>query len=180
MPKAGIKSRKRCPVRQVLFVLACFAGIASADALAQASVYRCLGNPVMYTSDQRLAQAKNCTPAGGGESPTRTAPARRSAADVATSSQINSVGSSVTRVASTDSPARSASPEQKARDSDRLTILTAELRDEKAKFEALKQKLTKTSTTGFASDDIATDLNKALARSQSDITALEREISRAH
>jgi hypothetical protein len=171
---------KQSPNQSFLFSVVLFSCLASADALAQASVYRCLGNPVMYTSDQRLAQAKNCTPAGGGESSARNAPVRKRSDDVDAASPDRAVRSSTTRVASIDSPARSASPEQKTRDSDRLTILTAELRDEKAKFEALKQKLTKTSTTGSANDDIATDLNKALSRSQSDITALEREISRAH
>jgi hypothetical protein len=164
----------------MLLPVALFLCLASADALAQASVYRCLGNPVMYTSDQRLAQAKNCVLAGGGESLTRTAPVRRRSANVDTSSQANAASGSVTKVASVGSTARSASPEQKARDSDRLTILTTELREEKAKFEALKQKLTKASSSGSATDDAGTDLDKAIIRSQSDITALEREISRTH
>jgi hypothetical protein len=165
----NLKRRLIVPVASLL----CAAGN---TALAQTSIYRCPGNPVMYTSDQRLAQSKNCTLAGAGDAVSRT---RRRSMDVVATAQGSASNGSVTKVASLDSTARTASPEQKARDSDRLTILTTELREEKTKFEALKQKLASTSASGSASDGVGADLTKALARSQSDINALEREISRA-
>lgn len=180
MQSGSMKWFTRSPRQQTFFVLAFLASMAGPDAAAQASVYRCLGNPVMYTSDQRLAQAKNCALAGGGESPNRPAPVRGRSADADAPRQSHAASGSVTKVASVDSANRSASPEQKARDSDRLVILTTELREEKAKLEALQQKLARAGNSGSASDDVGSDLSKAIARSRSDITALEREISRTH
>jgi hypothetical protein len=171
----------RQKLKQLLALLAVpFLCLASFGALAQASIYRCIGNPVMYTSDQRLAIAKNCALVGGGEPTVRVEAVRRKSADGETPPQSGQVNSSVAKVSSVERATRFASPEQKARDSDRLTILMTELRDEKVKYETLKQKLTAAGSSGTGNEASVTELNKAIVRSQSDMAALEREIARAH
>jgi Flp pilus assembly protein TadD len=162
---------------QCMFLLLLWA-TANPEVHAQAAVYRCPGTPEIFTSDQRFAQTKGCASINGErEVVTRASPTRKrsSSSESETSSFPSGV---VAKIATADGAPRYVSAEQKARESDRLTILLAELRDEKQKLEALKQKQIKAGGAAGPNEDSGSDLSKAVARSQSDVNALEREIAR--
>ena len=156
----------------LMFLMCCF----SHSAQAQAAVYRCGGSPVMYTSDQRWAQEQGCSLLGSSsERSKQSKPAQKrqlSSEPDASSMQSQKIAKTATRNTTTIY----GSTEQKARDSDQLSILNNELRDEKSRLEALNQKLAKDNSS--ASGDAASELKKSINRSQSDIVALEREIAR--
>ena len=156
----------------LMFLMCCF----SHSAQAQAAVYRCGGSPVMYTSDQRWAQEQGCSLLGSSsERSKQSKPAQKrqlSSEPDASSMQSQKIAKTATRNTTTIY----GSTEQKARDSDQLSILNNELRDEKARLEALNQKLAKDNSS--VSGDAASELKKSINRSQSDIVALEREIAR--
>jgi hypothetical protein len=143
---------------------------------AQANVYRCGGSPVMYTSDQRWAKEQGCSLLGSAnERNKQSAPVQKRSSNSATDA-ANTTSQKTAPVTVKNSSTIYGSTEQKARDSDQLSILNNELRDEKARLEVLNQKLSKDASASTAGAD--SELKKSISRSQSDIVALEREIAR--
>lgn len=144
------------------------------DAFAQARIYRC-GNE--YTNDAQVAKSKGCSPMEGGnitiiEGTRVSTPRNAPAAPAATRS-----GSGTERV---DAAA------QRARDSDARAILVAELRKaeerlaqarkEYANGEPEKQGIESRNYQRYL--DRVAELKAAVARAESDVAGLQRELGR--
>lgn len=143
------------------------------DAHAQARIYRC-GNE--YTNDAQVAKSKGCSPMEGGNitiiEGTRPTPPRNAPAAATTRS-----GSANERV---DSAA------QRARDSDARAILEAELRKAQERLEQARKEYAngEPEKQGIESRnyqrylDRVAELKAAVARAESDVAGLQRELGR--
>lgn len=143
------------------------------EAHAQARIYRC-GNE--YTNDAQVAKSKGCSPMEGGNitiiEGTRPTPPRATPAAVPPRS-----GSANERV---DSAA------QRARDSDARAILEAELRKAQERLEQARKEYAngEPEKQGIESRnyqrylDRVADLKAAVARAESDVAGLQRELGR--
>lgn len=143
------------------------------QAHAQGRIYRC-GNE--YTNDAQVAKSKGCTVMEGGNitivEGTKPTPARSTNNNTATRS-----GSATERVDSTA---------QRARDSDARAILEAELRKaeerlaqarkEYANGEPEKQGIESRNYQRYL--DRVAELKAAVARAESDVAGLQRELGR--
>jgi hypothetical protein len=153
--------------------------LSAVNSHAQARIYRC-GNS--YTNDAAEAKSKNCKLVEGGYitvvEGTRVQGAAGTAANNSTRVASSSPSSAGTRVDSAD---------QKARDADSRQILEAELK----KAEARQAELVKEYNNGEPDKqgaearnyqkylDRVADLKASIARNQSDIAGLRRELERA-
>ncbi|MCW5672830.1 MAG: hypothetical protein KIT86_24495 [Hydrogenophaga sp.] len=143
------------------------------EAHAQARIYRC-GNE--YTNDAQVAKSKGCSPMEGGNitiiEGTRPTPPRATPAAAAPRS-----GNANERV---DSAA------QRARDSDARAILEAELRKAQERLEQARKEYAngEPEKQGIESRnyqrylDRVADLKAAVARAESDVAGLQRELNR--
>ena len=152
---------------------------ASHGAWAQ-QIYRCAGvggSAPEYINNSKDAQARNCKLVSGGNvtvvqgTPVSKAPARAAASPAATA----------------PSNARAdSSPDQRARDSDSRIILESELRKSEARLAELQKEYNNGEPEKQGIEgrnyqrylDRISDLKDSIARSQSDISSLKREISR--
>lgn len=153
---------------------------ASHGAWAQ-QIYRCAGvggGAPEYINNVKDAQARNCKPVSGGNvTVVQGTPVPKAAA--AAAARV------ATSPAST-SPRPDSSPDQRARDSDSRIILESELRKSEAKLAELQKEYNhgepeKQGIEGRNYQrylDRVNDLKESIARSQSDIAGLKREISR--
>ncbi len=141
-------------------------------------IYRCPGNPAVYTSDLRLVRANRCTRLGAppaAASLPQAAPARAGSAFrpvVAAPSARSSPGTAtITRA------------QQQQRDTDRVQILQAELARERERLAKLTQQLQALQSAPPDADSAKPPetlaLSEAIHRSETDLQALERELSRA-
>jgi hypothetical protein len=149
---------------------------AGAGALAQ-QIYRCAsvgGSAPEYINNVKDAQARDCKLVSGGN---------------VTVVQGTSVPKAPARVApspASSSPRPDGSPEQRARDSDSRIILESELRKSEAKLAELQKEYNNGEPEKQGIEgrnyqrylDRVNDLKESIARSQSDISGLKREISR--
>ncbi len=143
------------------------------QAHAQARIYRC-GNE--YTNDAQVAKSKGCSPMEGGNitiiEGTRPTPPRTTPAAAALRN-----GSANERV---DSAA------QRARDSDARAILEAELRKAQERLEHARKEYAngEPEKQGIESRnyqrylDRVAELKAAVARAESDVAGLQRELNR--
>ncbi len=144
------------------------------DAAAQERVYRCANNE--YTNNEADAKVKGCKIIEGASvtivSAPRAAPqpvARAGNAPTASASRVND------------------SAEQRARDSDARLILEGELRKSEEKLTDLKREYNSGEPEKRGEEfrnnqryiDRVADLKAAIGRSESDITSLKRELTRA-
>jgi len=151
--------------------------LASGGNSAWAQVYRCVaagGGSPEYINNVKDAQSRNCKLVSGGNvtvvqgTPVSKAPVRVAAA------------------AASGSPRTDGSPDQRARDSDMRTILEAELKKAEAKLaeqqkeynngEPEKQGIEGRNYQRYL--DRVAELKDSIARNQSDIAGIKREISR--
>ena len=151
--------------------------LASGGNSAWAQVYRCVaagGGSPEYINNVKDAQSRNCKLVSGGNvtvvqgSPVSKAPVRMVAA------------------AASGSPRTDGSPDQRARDSDMRSILEAELKKAEAKLaeqqkeynngEPEKQGIEGRNYQRYL--DRVAELKDSIARNQSDIAGIKREISR--
>jgi hypothetical protein len=150
----------------------------SAAAAAPVEIYRCPGNPTVYTSDLRLVRANRCTRLGAppvAASPAQAAPAPAGFAIrpmvAAPLPRISPGAATVTRA------------EQQRRDTDRVQILQAELTRERERLAKLTQQLQASQSAPADADSAKPPetlaLSEAIQRSEIDLQALERELSRA-
>lgn len=140
-------------------------------------IFRCAGAggaAPEYTNDVKDAQARNCKAVSGGNvtvvqgTPVPKAPARVSASPAAGNLRADS------------------SPDQRARDSDSRIILESELRKSEARLAELQKEYNNGEPEKQGIEgrnyqrylDRVSDLKDSIARSQSDIAGLRREISR--
>ena len=161
------------------FLIPLLAVVLSANSFAQARIYRC-GNT--YTNDAAEARSKNCKLVEGGYITVVEGTRVQGAA-------ANGGSAAATKVA-TASPSsagtRIDSAEQKARDSDARQILESELR----KAESRQAELLKEYNNGEPDKqggearnyqkylDRVAELKASIARNQSDIAGLKRELDR--
>ena len=151
--------------------------LALACGTASAQIYRCAavdGKGTEYINNSKDAQQRGCKTMQGGN---------------VTVVQGTPVQKNVVRAASTSSPSGSridGSPDQKVRDSDSRSILQSELKKAESKLaeqqkefnngEPEKQGIEGRNYQRYL--DRVADLKEGIARNQSDIAGLKREISR--
>lgn len=150
-------------------VLACLAF--SSSWASEAVVYKCPGTPVTYTDSitPKEAKDKGCSTLEG-------APV--------------TIISGPTKSGGSTAPASNASSkvdpgDQKARDADRKQILATELKKEEAALAALKAEYNEGEAERRGDEknyqryqDRVTELKAAIARKESDISALKREMAK--
>lgn len=151
---------------------------ATGAALAQttgAVVYRCPGNPVLYTDAMSAKEAKDkgCTPLEG--------------KPITIIQGYKPRAASGTPVPSSSGPAASKidPADQRARDSDARRILEAELSRENERLAAMKAEYNNGEPERRGDEknyqkymDRVADLKTAIARKESDIVALKRELAK--
>jgi hypothetical protein len=152
--------------------------LASAGSTVWAQVYRCVDARVgvtEYINNAKEAQLRNCKPLEGGNvTVVQPTPVPRAA--VVRTAPASAVGR----------PRNDGNPEQRARDSDARLILDAELKKSEARLaEQLKEYNNgapeKQGIEGRNYQrylDRVAELKEGIARTQSDIAGLKREISR--
>ena len=164
-------------MKHTLLISSCSLLLALASGTASADVYRCVGadgKSTEYINNVKDAQTRGCkTMQGGNVTVVQSTPVQKSPVRVAASGQSSG--------GRTDG-----SPDQKARDSDSRSILESELKKAEAKLaeqqkeynngEPEKQGIEGRNYQRYL-DRIA-ELKDGIARNQSDIAGLKREISR--
>ena len=155
-----------------LAMLACFYTVsATAQTAASAVVYRCPGNPVLYTDavSPKEAKDKGCKVLEGAPITVIQGPKPRVAASAV-------AGPTGTRV----DPA-----EQRARDSDSRLILDAELKREEDRLAVMKTEFNNGQPERRGDEknyqkyqDRVADMKSAITRKESDIAAIKRELTK--
>ena len=142
-----------------------------ARAAEEKTVYRCPGNPVLYTDaiSPKEAKDKNCKPLEGAAVTVVQGYRPRDATPPA-------AGGTTTRIDPN---------EQRARDSDARRILEDELRREQDKLSGLKQEYKDGQPDRRGDEknyqkylDRVADLKASITRSESDVAALQRELAK--
>ena len=161
-----------------LVMLACFGTAAVvAQTPAPAVVYRCPGNPVLYTDaiSAKEAKDKNCKVLDGAPITVIQGPKPRVAAS-GSPSPSPAAGPSGTRVDPVD---------QRARDSDSRLILDAELKREEERLAVMKTEFSNGQPERRGDEknyqkflDRVADMKSAIARKESDIAAIKRELTK--
>ena len=163
----------------VVVALAQWAGAAPALAQAGTVVYRCPGNPVLYTDtiSAKEAATKGCKALEGAPITVIQMPKPR-AAEGRPAAAAPSAGSS-------PSGSRIDPAEQRARDSDARRILEAELKREEERLAAMKLEYNNGEPERQGNErnfqkyqERVADLKSAIARKESDISALKREVAK--
>ncbi len=164
---------------RVLLLLPAVLSVLAAPALAQSTVYRCPGPPVLYTDaiSAKEAQEKGCRTIEGTPITILQAPARvRSAAS-------GPAPAAATRPA--DGSARVDPSQQRSRDSERRRVLETELRESEQRLAALQQEYAGGNPERRGDErnyqrylDRVAELKASIARQENDIQALKREISK--
>lgn len=148
------------------------------QAQGDAPVFRCPGNPVLYTDaiSAKEARDKGCRTLEGAPITVIAGPKRASGAAASGAPSASAPRPVETRV----DPS-----EQRARDSDARRILEAELRREETRLTELQTEYNKGEPERLGSErnyqkylDRVTDLKSGITRKESDIAALKRELSK--
>jgi hypothetical protein len=154
--------------------LACGAA-AQAQTAASAVVYRCPGNPVLYTDaiSAKEAKDKGCKVLEGAPVTVIQGNKPRGSASPASG---QSAGPAIARVDPAD---------QRARDNDARRILEAELKREEDRLAAMKQEYNNGEPERLGSErnfqkyqERVADMKAAIGRKESDVAALKREIAK--
>ena len=164
-------------MKHTLLISSCSLLLALSCGSASADVYRCVGadgKSTEYINNVKDAQTRGCkTMQGGNVTVVQSTPVQKSPVRVSASGQSSG--------GRTDG-----SPDQKARDSDSRSILESELKKAEAKLaeqqkeynngEPEKQGIEGRNYQRYL--DRVAELKDGIARNQSDIAGLKREISR--
>jgi hypothetical protein len=162
-----------------LLAVALLPGVVPAQQPAGGTVYRCPGNPVLYTDQISAKDAidRGCRTIEGAPITVMQAPTPRAPAQASAPAQ----------------PPRAAAPEgsridpaaQRARDGERRAILEAELRREEEKLAELKAEYNNGEPERLGSErnyakylERVEQLKASIARRESDIASLKREIGK--
>ena len=148
-----------------------FAVLAAVSASAQTTIWRC-GNT--YTNDKAEAQAKGCKAVEGGN------------VTVVQGTKVNAPAKPVNVVTAPQASQRVGDGEQKARDAEARGILEAELKKAEARRADLLKEYNNGAPERNALDlrnpqrytERTAELKASLARSESDIAGIKREIAR--
>ncbi len=167
----------RRPTHAVLLLAVVFlcAGAAQATTV---EIYRCAGNPAVYTSDLRLVRAGRCTRLGASPA----APRGAAVVPASASSAVRPV-TATTPPRAVPAGATIARDVQQQRDSDRVHILQAEQARERDRLAQLTQQLQQLQAAppevASAKRADTAALAQAIQRSESDLQALDKELARA-
>lgn len=153
-------------MKQLWMLVALAAGVAALPGQAQAEIYRC-GNE--YTNTKPDARAKGCKLVEGGNV-----------------TVVQGASSAKTTPSAGNNTSKVDSSQQKARDSDRRLILQDELKKALARQEELKKEYNNGEPEKQGGEarnyqkylDRVAELKASLARNESDIAGLRREIDR--
>jgi len=145
----------------------------AATAQAQGAVYRCGNEYTNGVKDAKEAQARGCKLVEGGN------------ITIIQSPRTNSAGANQGAVRA-PSASPSDNPEQRARDSDARMILESELRKAEARQVELQKEYNNGEPEKMGSEarnyqkylDRVAELKAAIARNESDIAGLKRELAR--
>ena len=155
------------------FVALLCAATASVQAQPATSVYRCPGNPVLYTDSisSKEAKEKGCRLLEGAPITVIQGPKPRVATPVPATS-----GPTASRIDPAD---------QRARDNDARRILDAELKREEERLAAMKLDYNNGEPERQGNEknfqkytERVADMKSAIARKESDIAAIKRELSK--
>jgi len=162
---------KQLKARTLVLAWACSCAAVAAPTLAQGTVYRCPGNPVLYTDQLTAKEAndKGCrTIEGAPITVMQTVKPRPAAA-----SAVRGEGSKVSAA------------DQRARDSDARRILETELRREEEKLAALKKDYNNGEPDRQGDErnyqkylDRVAEMKASIQRKESDIASIKREIDK--
>jgi len=163
------------PIVAGALMLACQALLQHAQAQGDAPVYKCPGNPVLYTDaiSAKEAKTKGCSTLDG--NPITVIPAPKRAGGTS--------GSSGTAPRPADS--RIDPQEQRARDSDARRILEAELQREQQRLADMQAEYNNGEPDRQGGErnyqkylDRVSELKAGIARKENDIAALKRELTK--
>lgn len=159
--------------------------LACSLALAQGEgkqVYRCPGKPVLYTDSlsSKEARDKGCTALDGAPITIVSPPSQKATTGSHGSRPSAPPGGTARHAESRIDPS-----EQKARDSDARKILESELRKEEESLEQLKKEFNNGEPERQGNErnyqkylDRVAEMKASLARKESDIAALKRELAK--
>jgi hypothetical protein len=176
MPKALMKSARRAPL-----LLASAMALLSGGVVAQDRIFRCSGNE--YTNNAATAAERGCKLVEGGNLTVVSAPRVRPGG--AGGNDVR-VASATPAAAVAPAPSRIDTAEQRSRDSDARAILESELK----KVEAKQAELLKEFNNGEPEKrgdemrnnqkylDRIAEMKAQIARNDSDIAGIKREIGR--
>jgi hypothetical protein len=169
------------PARHARILLACGVCLCAISAMAQDRIYRCSGNE--YTNNAATAAEKGCKLVDGGNLTVVAAPRVNRPNPAGTDVRV---AAAQTPGAVQPAPSRIDSAEQRSRDSDARAILESELK----KVEAKQAELLKEFNNGEPEKrgdelrnhqkylDRVADMKAQIARNDSDIAGIKREIAR--
>ena len=162
------------PVFASALMLASLALLPPAQAQGDAPVYKCPGNPVLYTDaiSAKEAKTKGCSTLDGNPITVIPAPKRTSA--------------SATNASAPRAPDSRVDPqEQRARDSDARRILEAELQREQQRLAEMQAEYNNGEPDRQGGErnyqkylDRVTELKAGITRKENDIAALKRELAK--
>ena len=164
---------KQPKARTLALVWAALCAAAAAPASAQGTVYRCPGNPVLYTDQLSAKEAndKGCRTIEG--APITVMQTVKPRPAVAPASAARGEGSKVSAA------------DQRARDSDARRILEAELRREEERLAALKKDYNNGEPDRQGDErnyqkylDRVAEMKAGIQRKESDIASIKREIDK--
>ncbi len=179
MPAACVPAacaRTLCGVAAAIVALA-------AAGVAQAEVYRCPGPPVLYTDGLSAAQAKakGCRTIEG--APITIVQTQRSRPVLSPGGGPSAQGGA--SGASRPAESRVAPDEQRVRDNDAKRILEAELRSEEQRLDQLKREYNNGEPERLGHErnyqrylDRVAEMKAQIQRTEGDIAAIKRELSR--
>ena len=156
-------------------VLAAGPAMAQSQSAASSAVYRCPGNPVLYTDaiSAKEAKDKGCRLLEGAPITVIQGPRPRAAGPAAAGSTAPGASSRIDPV------------DQRARDSDARRILEAELKREEERLTVMKAEYNNGEPGRLGSEqnyqkylDRVADMKSAIARKEGDIAAIKRELTK--
>ncbi len=161
--------------KRYLILLAAFAALPAAAQGADSSkpVYRCPGNPVLYTDSLSAKEArdKGCRTLEG--------------APITVIQSVKPRAGSPVPSASRGEGSRVEANEQRARDTDARRILESELKKEEEQLAALQKDFNKGEPERQGDEknyqkylDRVTEMKASIARKESDVAALKRELGK--
>lgn len=157
---------------------ACLLLMACCSALAQGTVYRCPGNPVLYTDQISVQDAKDkgCRTIEGAPITVLQGPRARPPA---------SANGAASAAAPRGAESRVDPAAQRARDNDARRILSDELRREEERLAALQKEYNNGEPERRGDErnyqkylDRVADMKASILRKESDIGALKRELAK--
>jgi len=177
---------------QTVHALACCAFVLTFvphSALAQERVFRCPGSPgtpVEYINNAEVAKSRNCKPMEGGNITVIQGPTPPRSGDTKTAAAPRSSSSTSPTTAARSSGERVDAQEQRARDSDARAILEAEQRKAEERLVLAQKAYANGAPEKEGIEprnhqrylDRVAELKAAVARAESDVLGIRRELGR--